>query len=550
VKRVAPRLTLLAATTVAACGYFNTMYNADRAFGEAERAAARGELSPAASAYTRAAEKAASQIAKDSVGRYSDDAMLILGRSWFALGRLDSADVILRRLADREDTPLRHNARAWHGAVAAARGDTAAALASLNAALQADRLDAYTAAIARVWRARVYFAQNNFAAAGEDLAAARTHDRTAAPAALLAARIALESGDTLAARTHFDQLFKAAGGAFFTDSIRALTRQYRDRTGPAALAAALSSVHEADWPRMRRDSIAMLLVTLLEQSGDTTSAIAEAERIARRSTPPLSDEARVAAARMMLTRANGAADLAAVRNLLLPALGNQQARTIVQTLRTIDVLQEIAANAEPLALFVAAEISRDQLAAPGLARRLFIAYADAANASDWSGKALLAAMALPQPADSADVLRRRIGDMSGNIYIAAVHGRDDHEAFANAEERLARSASALRAAAMLEAGQRETTVGRAVALIDSLRLAARTDSLRLSCGVFIDSLAVTGIRADSIRSACMRNDRERIDLLIQIDTTLLRDTTQIQPDSLRARTDSTRVRTDSIDHPR
>ena len=52
------------------------------------------------------------------------------------------------------------------------------------------------------------------------------------------------------------------------------------------------------------------------------------------------------------------------------------------------------------------------------------------------------------------------------------------------------------------------------------------------CGVMLDSLGVRGIRADSMRAACLRGDRTRVSALIRIDTLLLRDTTKARLDSL------------------
>jgi len=123
-----------------------------------------------------------------------------------------------------------------------------------------------------------------------------------------------------------------------------------------------------------------------------------------------------------------------------------------------------------------------------------------------------------------------------NPYVSAIGGTADAEAYAGAEERVSRALAVAWADAATEAARRENVVGRAVALMDSVRVAARTDSTRISCGILIDSLAVGGIRADSIRSACMRRDRERIGLLIKIDTLLLRDSTKVLADSLRSKT--------------
>ena len=49
------------------------------------------------------------------------------------------------------------------------------------------------------------------------------------------------------------------------------------------------------------------------------------------------------------------------------------------------------------------------------------------------------------------------------------------------------------------------------------------DSMRLVCGTMLDSLALAGVRADSVRSACLRGDTAGVSAFLQIDTLLLRD---------------------------
>jgi hypothetical protein len=190
-------------------------------------------------------------------------------------------------------------------------------------------------------------------------------------------------------------------------------------------------------------------------------------------------------------------------------------------------------TAQPLHLFAAAELARDELGARQLAERLFLTYAEVAPQTVWAGKALLAALALRRDGDPQ--LQQRLESWSENPYVSAVRGQVDAEAFARAEERLARGLQAARAEAQLEAARRENVVGRASALIDSIRVVARTDSTRIRCGILIDSLAVAGIRADSIRAACHRNDQTRITLLLKTDTLLLRDSSKMKADSLAAR---------------
>jgi hypothetical protein len=223
-----------------------------------------------------------------------------------------------------------------------------------------------------------------------------------------------------------------------------------------------------------------------------------------------------------------------------------RARSLVQSLKTLDVLTERARETgQPLALFAAAELARDELHAPLLAAQLFLAYAELAPQTQWAAKALLAASAL-DPARATE-LRRQAERYHSNPYIAVLNGRADSAAsYQQAEEGLARTLQTLVSEASGVAARRELTVNRAVTTMDSLRLVARTDSTRITCGIMLDSLAVAGIRADSIRAACMRGDRPRIALLLKADTLMLRDSTKALADSLaRARgirRDTTRTR--------
>jgi hypothetical protein len=175
-----------------------------------------------------------------------------------------------------------------------------------------------------------------------------------------------------------------------------------------------------------------------------------------------------------------------------------------------------------VALFAAAEIARDDLGAHQLARKLFITYADVAPQTPWAPKALLAALALAPDADDAPGLRDRLLQYASSPYVQATENGADAEAFESAEERLQRSLIALREEGAALALQQDVSVSRVVATLDSLRVVARMDSTRVSCGLLIDTLAVKGIRADSVRRACMRSDTLKVAEYLKIDTLLWR----------------------------
>jgi hypothetical protein len=111
------------------------------------------------------------------------------------------------------------------------------------------------------------------------------------------------------------------------------------------------------------------------------------------------------------------------------------------------------------------------------------------------------------------------------VYVAAVNGGGAEAPYAAAEERLARSLAALRADAAREAEARDAGVLRAVAVLDSVKTAARADSVKLACGSMVDSLALRGVRADSVRGACVRGDTSRITFWLQQKDTVMADTT-------------------------
>src|SRR5690606_34553192 len=176
---------------------------------------------------------------------------------------------------------------------------------------------------------------------------------------------------------------------------------------------------------------------------------------------------------------------------------------------------------QPLALFAAAETARDQLGAPALARSLFVAYADVAPSAVWAPKALLAAIAVDPGSPEADRLRRRLDAHAGNVYLAAIGGSNGGAQYELAENRLSGTLSTLRQRARTDADRRDALLVQALAALDSARAQTRADSLEAGCSGFLDSLRIAGIRADSVRAACMRGDSLHMDSLLTVDTLLL-----------------------------
>lgn len=547
VRRLA-HTALLVTLFLPGCGYFNTMYNANRAFSDAEKAAARGDRATAETAYRLSIEKAGKSIARRPDSRWSDDARLLIARAHYALGDYQAARLALLELLQLgSDARERAAAELYLGLVEAAVGDDAAALARLDRSLSEAAAPEELLALARVTRARIHYRQGNYAAAGGDLdALAADAERDVRLAALvLDLRIATQMADSGRARRAFAALLGDANGATRRDSLRRIATAAAPVFGHNTLRSFLAPAATSPWPAPARDSVLLYRAELALLAGDTAAAIADAQSLSQRATGAAVDHARLKAAEWQLAQATGVEDLQDARATLLAALGSQRGRMLIQSIKMVEVMLEKASSTgQPLQIFAAAEVARDDLEAPRLAVRLFLTYAEVAPQTEWAAKALLAALAL-ETGEAAMQLRQRVESLPPNPYLAAVHGHGDAEAFARAEERLARGIQAARAEALAEAARRDNVVGRAILLIDSIRSAALTDSTRVRCGILVDSLAVVGIRADSIRAACQRDDRSRITLLLEADTLLLRDSTKAKADSVkrsRVRRDTTHRR--------
>lgn len=524
------------AVAVSACAYFNALYNARRHYADAERAAARGDLGTAHANYGTAIEKAAKSLRRDPDGRWADDALYLIGRAHFARGDYRQATAALERLVrETDDADILTGAYAYLGAAAVRLGEPAAALPRLDSAVTRAGNDGDLAAFAYLWRARARFALADEAGAWPDVeAAAAIGGGMGRDARLEWATRAVQLDQPDRAAAAFAALFGDKDAHLAADSVEALAARAGQRWGGGQTAALLDGVNRSAWPPAARDALRLRRAELLAAAGDSAEAVREARAIADRAAGATADRARVALARWALARAQEISDLDEVRNLLLPAIANADARRLLQDLKALAVLVEFPAEVgQPLALFAAAELARDELGAPRIARSLFVAYADLAPTTLWAPKALLAALAIDPAAEDAPALRRRLDSYAGNVYLAAVSGGAPGTPYERAETALDSALGSLLRRAREEADRRDALVVQAQNRLDSLRAQLRADSLATGCNALLDSLGVAGIRADSLRAACLRADSLRMDSLLTLDTLLLLPDS-LRPDSLRA----------------
>ncbi|HUH13994.1 MAG TPA: tetratricopeptide repeat protein [Longimicrobiales bacterium] len=508
-------LVLYATLALGSCAYFNELYNAKTAFEKAERAVERGERGTANQQYATAVEKAAKSVRRAPEGRWAGEALYLIGRSHFALGQHEKARAALERTLEvTEDRERRAGALTYLGAANLGRGRPAAAIAHLDDALSPDIRTAAVEPLARLWRARARFELGERAGAWEDLAvAARADGVVGTDARLEALMRSLEADDPARAAEAAAALALDERSRLVSDSIRRLVQAGSVRWGAAPARAMLLSLADAPWPPGARDTMALFRARLAAEAADTAAALADARGVLSASTGVTAEAARVLVARLLLASAEDVSELEPVRSVLLPALGNADARALVQAMKTVDVLIERGgATRQPLALFAAAELARDRLGAPALARRLFTAMVDMAPGTAYAGKGVLAALALaPSPAEEA-ALRSRVEAMEGNFYLdVAAGGGTPPDEFRIVEERLDRVLATMVSAAERDAGQRDALVVQTIAQLDSARNAGVQDTVAARCGVLIDSLGVPGVEGDSARAACLRADTLRLD---------------------------------------
>lgn len=443
--RARTRATAALALWLAGCGYFNTMYNAQRRFRDAQAARIRGDDAAARQAYAEAIEKAARSYRSHPDGRWADDALFLIGRAHFSLGDYAAARAAIAHLLSRPTNPrLRADAFAIRGAAELQLGEPETAAASLDSAASIGTSAPLTGFL-HLWRARTAFTLRDSAQGWRALAQAHGDPATGRESRIEAATRALELSDSSRLRNAFDAWLGYDRGDASVDSLLALARAATERFGAAYGAALLEPAQRSGGSLRVRNMLALERARQAGRAGELESALAESERIATTASSPIAEEARTLNARLRLGTLDDPAGLAALRSTLLPSAGHPPLRELLHAIHTVEVLRERSEDPlQRIALFAAAEVARDSLAAPALARRLFLDYAESAAGEPWIGKALLAALQLSEDGPRADSIRKRMARHPDDVYVRAVSGTTDEAAFALAEERLARSLIAVR----------------------------------------------------------------------------------------------------------
>lgn len=430
---------LLAAGIVTGCVYYNTIYNAERLYAEAEDHRRAGNDSLAALRYQDVVRKAAEGYRRDPDGEWADDALLLMGRARLRLGELRASQAALREAAAlAQDEPTRLSALVYLGSGLAEAGHRGEATVLLNEALQSlDRRDAQ--AEGHLQRGRLLLAAGNPSSGWWDLDRALELDpdrRVEAALESLRWAIHLEDRGRMADAMH--RLLTYPEGAARLDTIVALVRSGSERWGPELAADLLVGADSARWGGAGRGRIRLERARLLHEAGREDEALEVARAVAG-GFGLVAAEARLQLARWTLAQARDLAEVEAVIRLLRPSADHEGAAELLGALEELSRLTSIGLQ-EPLGLFAAAEIARIRLDAPVLARGLYLAYADGAPDDPWTPKALLAALVVSQAEGDRAWLRGRLQARGESPYARAARG-EEAPGLADLEEELARRMS-------------------------------------------------------------------------------------------------------------
>ena len=459
--RPAATAAILCAWLGAGCAYFNSLYNARRAFEDAQAARLRDQPLEAASAYREAIDGAARSYRSDEAGRWADDALYIMGRAYFHSGDWARARAAFDQLLATSDDPgLRAGARVHLGAVALARGRPDLAMRLLDDALDAVP-DATLRAEAHLWRARAGFRAGRVEQAWASLdRSEQTSPELRVPVGLERLARGLDNNRFDHALAGTSAVLEWPSGEAWADTVFAALERATNLWGAGRAAALLAGAENGGWTVAARNRARLQRARLLARAGDTVAARGVAREVAR-ADDRAAREARVALARWRLSAVAAVEELEEVRAVLLPAIALPEALRLIDHLEHVGLFVERAETAgDHLALFAGAELARDGLGAPRLARRLFTLYADRDRGSAWEAKGLMAALELATDPGDRAALAARLNRLGGSVYVQASEGAVARSAdYAVLEDRLGASLSILRQRIAGEAANRNPPPG-------------------------------------------------------------------------------------------
>ncbi len=433
--RIAAGTLLLIAglTGASACVYYNSFYNASKLFDQGRRDVEQGSESTGRATLAASIEKAEAIVAANPDSRWADDAVRIIVEARLLREEWEEAVETSRRLlgyaVTRADTA---EVAGYLGIARLHLGDPAAADTLLSFAL-AEEENGQRRSLLLFNRALAQARLGRFAEADAGLELVSRLRPDWVEPRIERVRLLVDAGYDAAAATVLATIMtRELAAAEEVAVIEAVERLAETSPGTALLG--LVDVESSALERESRAALVKLRGDLQLANGEVERALADFEAAA--AIAPLSRtavEARAAAARLALVRSTRADEIAPIREML-ERLIRQRARLLPDAMGLWDTLvrMEYWIDLGGLAYLQAAEVARDELHAPGLARTLLLRYVEEEPESVWAPKALLAALELSD-LDSAppgapldpdpETLRRRLWeDYRASPYVQAVLG--------------------------------------------------------------------------------------------------------------------------------
>lgn len=403
------------------CAYYNTLYNAQRLYDEAEVMRRTGRDSLAAARYQDVIRKTSSAYRSRPSSNDSPETLLLLGKAQLRVGRAREAEAALARAATVADDDLRPEILVYQAAASARLGDREAATRLLEEAFE-EGLSGPPLGEAFLLRGHLGLAAATPPEGWEDLQLAGAADPAiAVEAGVERLRLGVRHRDLDRARTALATLMSVREAGERFDTISALVRAAAEQWSPSVAATMLGDVESTAWDAAARGRMQLEQARLFHEAGDTASAEAAAWAVARSRGESMAP-ARILLAKWRLDRTRDLGEAQSVLSILLPA-GDDPG--VADMVAAVDALEEYSGIGldQPLGLFAAAEVARDRLEAPILARGLFLAYADSDPDDPWAPKALLAALDVSQDAEDRSWLMGRVEAHADSPYVQAARGR-------------------------------------------------------------------------------------------------------------------------------
>jgi len=411
---------VLGAVMLSGCAYYNTQYNAQRLFDEAESLRRQGRDELARPRYEDVIRKTADAYRGDPSGGDAAETLYLLGRAQLRTGRAREAESALSRATAIAGPALLPGVLVYRAVALARLGEIDTATSVLRAAFDAGPTGPALAE-GYLLRARLRLASGPSLAGWEDLdMAAGADPSVAVEAEIERLRSGVRHRDLESARTAVGALLSDRAAGEREDTISALLSAVASQWSPSVAATMLGDVGSSAWDGAARGHLQLQQATHFLAAGDTASAEDAAWQVARRRGDAAA-RARLMLARWRLERTRDLGEAQSVLTILLPAGSDPGVAEMVDAVEELEAYAGLGLD-EPLGLFAAGEVARDRLDAPVLARGLFLAYADTDPSDPWVPKALLAALGVSRDQEDRSWLRGRLEAHGDSPYVQAARG--------------------------------------------------------------------------------------------------------------------------------